>query len=88
MNTELLSKYDRSEIFLDSLPRGFHLAGKYLLFTYFHSRGGLTSNLDHVIVSDSTLFSSIVLVDDSKPITCQLCSSMATSVQRSFPKWF
>ena len=94
MNTDLLSNSDRSEIFLDSLPGGFHLADKDLLFTYVHNRGGLTSNLDHVIVSDSTLLSSIVHEEDSKidddhlPITCQLSCSMATSVQPNSPKWF
>ena len=45
-------------------------------------------------MSDSTLLSSIVHVDDSKidddhlPITCQLSCSMASSVQRNSPKWF
>ncbi|XP_065566258.1 uncharacterized protein LOC136031014 [Artemia franciscana] len=94
MNTDLLSNFERSEIFLDSLPGGFHLADKDLLFTCIHNRGGLTSNLDHVIVSDSTLLSSIVHVDDSKidddhlPTTCQLSCSMASSVQRNSPDWF
>ena len=89
MNTDLLSNSDRSEIFLDSLPGGFHLADKDLLSTYIHNRGGLTSNLDHVIVSDSPLLSSIDHVDDSKidndhlPITCQLSCSMASSVQHN-----
>ena len=66
MNTDLLSNSDQSEIFLDSLPWVFHFADKDLLFTYIQNRGGLTSSLDHVIVSDSTLLSSIVHVDDSK----------------------
>ena len=94
MNTGLLSNSGRSEIFLYSLPGEYHLADKDLLFTYFHNRGRLTSNLDHVIVSDSTLLSSIVHMDDSKiednhlPITCQLSCSMASSVQRNSPKWF
>ena len=91
MNIDLLSNSDRSEIFLDSLPGGFHLADKDLLFTYIHNRGGLISNLDHVIVSDSTLLSSIVHVDDSKidddhlPITCQLSCSMAALCNVTLP---
>ena len=94
MNTDLLSNFVRFEIFLDSLPRGFHLADKDLLFTYINNYGGLNSNLDHVIVSDSTLRSSIFHVDDSKidddhlPITCQLSFSVARSVRHNSPKWF
>jgi len=64
--TDLLSKSDRSEIFLDSLPGGFHLADKDLLITYIHNRGGLTSNLDHVILSDIILLSLVIRADDSK----------------------
>ena len=94
MNTDLLSNSDQSEIFLNSLPGGFHLADKDLLFIFIHNCGDLTSNLDHVIVSDSILLSSIVHVEDSKinndhlPITCQLSCSMASSVQCNSPKGF
>jgi len=38
INGNLLSRFERSDLFLDALPRGYQLVNKDKHFTYIHNR--------------------------------------------------